>query len=139
MQLANFLKNLHKPETLIVADSAEPKSIDELRSFGLNVLPAAKGKDSVMAGIQRVQDQKISFTKRSINIRKEYLNYLFYVDPRGKIMNMEDPKCANHHMAGIRYAVSSMPKLEQPPSYFDRIWKDELVAPGDKPQLNMGR
>lgn len=120
-QLANFFKNLPKSETLIIADSAEPKSIDELRSFGLNVLPSMKGQDSVMAGIQRVQDQRISVTKRSLNIWKEYNSYFFLIDKNGKILNEEDPKYANHHMAGIRYAISSLTKLEQPKTFSDRI------------------
>src|SRR3990167_8021821 len=42
------------PPALIIADSAEPKSIDELRSYGLNVMPTKKGKDSVRNGIQLV-------------------------------------------------------------------------------------
>jgi phage terminase large subunit len=62
---------------LVVADSAEPKSIDELKAFGLNVLPAKKGNDSVRNGIQLVQQQRVSITKRSININREYRAYLW--------------------------------------------------------------
>ena len=109
--LADFLKNL--PKAIIIADSAEPKSIDELKSYGLNVLPSQKGKDSVHHNIQIVQSQKISVTRRSYNILKEYRNYLFLVDKNGKIINEEDPKCANHHMAGIRYAITSLAPIIQ--------------------------
>jgi phage terminase large subunit len=125
-QLADFLNSLPKAQTTVVADSAEPKSIDELRSFGLNVIPCEKGKDSVIHGIQLVQDQPISVTRNSFNILKEYRNYLFLVDKNGKILNEEDPACDNHHMAGIRYALSTLGKLKQVEDYWDRIFHKEL-------------
>lgn len=125
-QLADFLNSLPKAQTTIVADSAEPKSIDELRSFGLNVIPCEKGKDSVIHGIQLVQDQPISYTASSVNIEKEYKSYLFLEDKNGKILNEEDPACDNHHMAGIRYALSTLGKLKQVEDYWDRIFHKEL-------------
>jgi phage terminase large subunit len=125
-QLADFLNALPKAQTSIVADSAEPKSIDELRSYGLNVIPAEKGKDSVVHGIQVVQDQPISVTRRSMNILKEQRNYLWLTDKNGKILNEEDPACANHHMAGIRYALSTLGRLKQTEDYWDRIFHKEL-------------
>lgn len=125
-QLADFLNSLPKAQTTIVADSAEPKSIDELRSYGLNVVGCEKGKDSVMNGIQLVQDQPISVTVNSYNILKEYRNYLFLVDKNGKILNEEDPACANHHMSGIRYALSTLGRLKQTEDYWDRIFHKEL-------------
>lgn len=125
-QLADFLNALPKPQTTIVADSAEPKSIDEIRSYGLSVVPCEKGKDSVAHGIQVVQDQPISVTRNSYNILKEYRNYLWLVDKNGKILNEEDPTCENHHMAGIRYALSTLGRLKQQESYWDRIFDKEL-------------
>jgi len=107
-QLADFLLNLNSPKTIIVADSAEPKSIDELKSFGLQVVGAKKGRDSVNFGIQTVRSQKILVTKRSRNITSEYHNYMWLVDKDGEIKMVEDPKCKNHHMAGIRYGLSSL-------------------------------
>src|SRR3990167_1131590 len=77
-QIADIIAN--QPRALVIADSAEPKSIDEIKSFGINILPAQKGKDSVRQGIQVVQDQQISITKRSVNIIKEYRNYLWMTD-----------------------------------------------------------
>ena len=107
-QLAEFLINLEKPKTLVIADSAEPKSIDEIRTYGVSIIPCAKGPDSVVHGIQSVQAQRIFITKRSINTIKEYRNYLWLIDKDGRIVNEEDPMCANHHMAGIRYAITSL-------------------------------
>lgn len=99
---------LNQPrKALCIADSAEPKSIDEIKSFGVSIQPAEKGKDSVNYGIQVVQAQPISVTKRSINIIKEYRNYMWQKDKEGKITN--DPEVIwNHCMDAIRYAMTSL-------------------------------
>src|SRR3990167_3098571 len=60
-QLADIFTNQKK--AIVIADSAEPKSIDEIKSFGINILPTNKGRDSVRQGIQVVQEQQISVTK----------------------------------------------------------------------------
>ena len=106
-QIADILNN--QPPKLVIADSAEPKSIDEIKSYGINILPTEKGKDSVNNGIQLVQDQRISVTKRSINIIKEYRNYLWETDKEGKILN-EPEHIFSHSMDAIRYALSSIIK-----------------------------
>lgn len=106
-QIADIL--LNQPRALVIADSAEPKSIDEIRSYGLNILPTEKGKDSVTHGIQLVQEQKIAVTKRSVNIIKEYRNYLWETDKDGKILN-EPEHAFSHTMDAIRYALSSIVK-----------------------------
>ena len=105
-QLAEFLLNQPK-KVLTVADSAEPKSIDEIRSFGVSIVPAVKGKDSVKHGIQTVQAQQISVTKKSVNLIKEYRNHLWMTDKTGVILNEPTPGL-DHHMAGIRYAMTSL-------------------------------
>lgn len=107
-QIADIFVNL--PKSLVIADSAEPKSIDEIASFGVNILPCEKGKDSVIYGIQLVQDQRISVTKRSVDVIKEYRNYLFIEDKNGKVTNEPD-HLFSHSMDAIRYAVTSLPKL----------------------------
>lgn len=131
-KLADFLNSLPQPEVTIVADSAEPKSIDEIASYGLNIVPCDKGKDSIRNGIQVVQDQPISYTKTSQNIAKEFRNYLWNVDKNGKILNDPDPLCEDHHMDGVRYALSTLGKLKQQESYWDRIYQEEL-----SPQPNL--
>lgn len=108
-QIADILMNL--PKALVIADSAEPKSIDELRTYGVNILPSQKGQGSVLQGIQYVQDQQISVTKRSINVLKEYRNYLWVTDKEGKIINEPSP-IWNHHMDAIRYGLESLRPVE---------------------------
>jgi phage terminase large subunit len=94
---------------LVIADSAEPKSIDEIKSYGVNILPAEKGKDSVNNGIQLVQGQRISVTKRSNNIIKEYRNYMWEVDRDGRILN-EPEHTWSHSMDAIRYRLTQIVK-----------------------------
>lgn len=103
-QIADALLNLER--ALVIADSAEPKSIDELRSYSLSVLPSKKGPGSVLQGIQFVQEQKISVTKRSLNILKEYRNYLWMTDKDGKIINEPEHEYS-HSMDAVRYAIAS--------------------------------
>ena len=101
---------LNVKSALVIADSAEPKSIDEIRNYGVNILPAEKGADSVKNGIQVVQAQKISVTKSSVNIIREYRNYLFETDKNGKIINTPMHEYS-HSMDSTRYAISSIVKL----------------------------
>ncbi len=105
-QIADLVKNLDNPETLVVADSAEPKSIDEIKSYGINIIGAVKGQGSVNQGIQFVQDQRISVTKRSVMTIKCYRNYLWKVDKDGKILNTPEHDFSDP-MDAIRYALSS--------------------------------
>lgn len=90
-------------KALTIADSSEPKSIDEIASYGVNIIGAKKGKDSIKQGIQFVQSQNVFVTKRSTNIWKEYRNYLWITDKEGKIIN-EPQDFLNHTLDAIRYA-----------------------------------
>jgi phage terminase large subunit len=105
-QIADIL-NAQEQKALTIADSAEPKSIDEIRLYGVTILPAIKGAGSITKGIQLVQGKKISVTKRSTNIIKEYRNYVWITDKDGRIIN-EPMDINNHAMDGIRYAFNSM-------------------------------
>lgn len=105
--IADFVKNLSDPQTLIIADSAEPKSIDEIKMYGLNVLPTTKGPGSIQQGINFVQGKRISMTKRSVNLIREYRNYLWKTDKDGKILNI--PEDGNDHaLDAVRYAIQSL-------------------------------
>ena len=106
-QIADTL--LNQPLALVTADSAEPKSIDEIRMYGINILPADKGPDSVNFGIKLVQEQRISMTKRSVNLIKEYRNYMWKVDKDGKILNVPEDLW-NHSMDALRYGLVSLIK-----------------------------
>lgn len=92
---------------LVIADSAEPKSIDEIKGYGVNIVAADKGPDSVSHGIQLIQDQKISMTKRSVNLIKEYRNYLWKIDKDGHILNVPE-HMFSHSMDALRYGLVSL-------------------------------
>lgn len=87
----------------IVADCAEPKSIDELRGYGLKVSPARKGRDSVMQGIRFLQDYKIVVHKQCVNFQTEILNYAWKKDKFGKLID-EPEDAFNHLIDGLRYS-----------------------------------
>lgn len=110
-QIADILTG--EESVLVVADSAEPKSIDEIKSYGVNIVGAAKGKDSVNQGIQLVQDQKIFVAKKSINILKEYRNYLWDTDRNGRILNKPE-HTYSHSMDAIRYGFSKIAQANKP-------------------------
>jgi phage terminase large subunit len=104
-EIADVLKNLIP--CMVIADSAEPKSIDEIRLYGINMMPAVKGAGSINQGIQYVQQQRISVTKRSGNLIKEYRNYLWSTDKQGKILN-EPEGGLDHALDAVRYAFTSL-------------------------------
>lgn len=118
-QIADLIANQPK-KALTIADSAEPKSIDEIRSYGVSIQPTNKGKDSVVHGIQVVQDQQISVTKRSVNIIKEYRNYLWETDKDGRILN-EPEHTWSHSMDAIRYAITSLVPIKRRQEIIDAL------------------
>jgi phage terminase large subunit len=95
----------------IFADSAEPKSIDELHRFGWNVKPTVKGADSVNAGIDILKRHKLFVTPRSSNLIKELQNYKWVEDKNGNLLN-KPIDAFNHGIDAARYAVAN--KLSKP-------------------------
>jgi len=101
--------SLYTYRTLFVADSAEPKSIAELQSYGLNVIGANKGADSVNHGIQLLQGEKISVTLRSTNLIKEMRNYSWDKDKFGNQIG-KPIDTFNHCIDATRYVATSLIK-----------------------------
>lgn len=104
-QIADILL-MQKP-ALVIADSAEPKSIDEIRSYGISIQPTEKGRDSIAHGIQVVQDQRMSVTRRSSSIIKEYQSYLWDIDKDGRFLR-KPMELWNHALDAIRYAIQTV-------------------------------
>lgn len=108
MQNTAIYSNIEKlgfKKEIIVADSAEPKSIDHLKGLGLYRIKASKkGKDSINAGIQFIQDFKIFIHPRCVNFLTEISNYAWDKDKFGKAVNnpIDD---FNHLMDAMRYAL----------------------------------
>lgn len=133
-QIADII--LNQPPAIVVADSAEPKSIDEIGQYGLSIIPAQKGPDSVRNGIQTVQQQRISVTKRSVNVIKEYRNYLWEVDKDGVKTNKPD-HLWSHSMDAIRYGITSLADFV--PNNIRREQENRLINNRHKQVLNSTR
>lgn len=111
-QIADYINNSAYPNALVIADSAEPKSIAELQEYGVQVIGANKGPGSVNQGIQWVQDQRMSVTKRSTNTIKSYRNYMWRTDRDGKILNIPDHAFSDA-MDATRYALETLRPNEE--------------------------
>jgi phage terminase large subunit len=88
---------------VIVGDSAEPKSLDELMNYGLNIYPAKKGKDSILHSIQLIQQFEILVTDDSINLIKELRGYVWSQDKNGHQENRPSQYCQDHLIDAMRY------------------------------------
>lgn len=122
-QISDVIKRSTTAPT--IADSAEPKSIDELRLYGLTVLPATKGKGSLSQGIAFVQQQRISITKRSVNFIKEYRNYMWRKDSNGSFTD-EPEHAFSHGMDAIRYGLQIKQNLNPQKPYVQPKYETPL-------------
>jgi phage terminase large subunit len=95
----------------IYADSAEPKTIDELYRYGWNIKPSTKGRDSVNIGIDMLKRYTIHITKKSQNAIKEFRNYKWKEDKNGNVLNQPEDKF-NHFCDSLRYGIYN--KLARP-------------------------
>ena len=96
---------------IIYADNAEPKSIAELKNYGHTVLPCIKGKDSIVYGINLINQNEIYITSRSKNLIKELQSYIWIVDKEGNKVN-KPIDAFNHCIDAARYAITS--QLDNP-------------------------
>jgi len=103
--ISNKINSLGLDDPLIYADSAEPKSIAELRNSGHTILPTKKGADSIVNGIALINQQKIFVTAQSTNLINELSNYIWMKDKEGNKINKPIDKF-NHAIDAIRYAVT---------------------------------
>jgi phage terminase large subunit len=115
--ISRLIKDLGITEQ-IIADSAEPKSIEELKREGIWVSPAQKGKDSIMYGIQRMNEYPIVVHTSSKNLIEEFSSYIWAKDRHGQATNkpIDD---FNHGIDAIRYALTD--KLRRKKLQFDLI------------------
>ena len=104
--LASTFKNLQS--ALVIADSAEPKSIAEISGMGVSIIGADKGAESVRYGVKTMQSLRISVTSRSIHLIKEYRNFFQATDRKTNqpIMGVYDG--VRHGLDSSRYALCSL-------------------------------
>lgn len=96
----------------IYADSAEPKSIQELHDLGFNVIAAEKGPDSVLFGIKVIRAMVNYYTEESKNLRKENEEYKWQLDANKEPTDVPVDK-NNHLKDGGRYAITTHRKMKR--------------------------
>jgi len=105
-EIAKKVTEMGYQKEKIVCDSAEPKSIEELKRNGLErVCPATKGKDSILNGIQYLQQFDIIIHSSLLHMIEEFSNYTWVKDKNGIYINKPIDKF-NHGMDALRYAVN---------------------------------
>lgn len=104
--IANRIKQLGVDRSIeIFADSAEPKSIEEIfRMGGINIKPTKKGADSIRIGIDVLKRHKLNITKRSVNAIKEFRNYKWIKNKNNEITN-KPIDAFNHAVDSVRYVA----------------------------------
>ena len=115
----------------IVADSAEPKSIEELSRFGFRVKPAMKGPDSIRNGIDILKRHRLYVTKGSTNLITELNRYKWSKDSSGNLLN-RPVDIWNHALDAVRYVALNMLKKSNQGKYNISI----LGTGGVKQQFN---
>lgn len=105
-QLADEIQQIRKGNEFITCDSAEPKSIDELKALGLRTRGAKKGADSVEYGIKFLQhlNKIVIDGKRCPNTAREFSLYEYEKDKFGNFISRY-PDANNHSIDSVRYAV----------------------------------
>ena len=88
--------------TIVYADSSEPKSIDEIKRYGIMIKGVTKGKDSIKYGIDVMQQQEYFVTSQSENLIKELRSYSWDKDKEGKKLN-KPIEYFNHAIDALRY------------------------------------
>ena len=95
------------PNVLIVADSARPEIIAEIKANGYRIIGADKNAGSVKRGIDRVSQRQIKYW--GYNLKKEYLSYAWRKKRTGEIL--DEPQDGNDHlMDALRYAIDDLNK-----------------------------
>ena len=107
--IANMIKYKGYSKETITADSAEPKSIDDLRSKGIYRIKAArKGRDSILNGIQKIQEYKIIIHPKCVNFITEINNYVW--DNKNGVTINKPIDDFNHLNDALRYACEDIDK-----------------------------
>jgi PBSX family phage terminase large subunit len=112
-QIARKMKLLEIDKALTQADSAEPKSIHELKMAGIRCVGVQKGADSIRAGIDWLLGKRLHVTKQSVNTIIEFQEYVWSQDKDGNF----EPKPIdnyNHAMDALRYGVDPIRRKSSP-------------------------
>ncbi|WP_303221927.1 PBSX family phage terminase large subunit [Paraprevotella clara] len=101
---SDIIKTLRPWGLKVIADSADPRLIQEIHNGGIRIYPVEKGQGSINAGIDKMQGMEIYITRRSYNLQKEFRNYVWAKDKDGNYIN-EPEDHDNHGIDAARYYV----------------------------------
>jgi phage terminase large subunit len=104
--IANHLKSLGLDDLLMYCDSAEPKSIEELRQMGILAKGAIKGAGSINAGLSLMKEFDFYISNKATNVKSEQMKYVWDELKDGTIINKAVDR-DNHHMDCLRYGIYS--------------------------------
>ena len=93
-------------KAVVIGDSSEPRTLEEIFRMGINIKPAIKGPDSILSGIDIMKQHKILITKKSQNMLNEFYSYLWAKDKNGDLMNQPDSRSNDHAIDAARYITS---------------------------------
>lgn len=104
-ELAAIISSLGFSKSVIVADSAEQKSIEEIKRKGISrIKPCSKGKDSIIHGIQKLQNYQIIIHPDCVGVITEFENYSWEKNKDGEYVNKPIDKF-NHYIDSLRYSL----------------------------------
>lgn len=105
-ELAAVIKAMGFSKSVIIADCAEQKSIDEIKAEGIAKIKAcSKGKGSIIHGIQKLQNYQIIIHPSCVGVIEEFENYTFKKDKVSGLYTNEPIDFFNHHIDSIRYSL----------------------------------
>lgn len=104
MLSSDIIKALRPWGLKVIADSADPRLIQEIHNGGIRIYPVAKGSGSIIAGIEKMKDMELFVTERSYNLQNELRNYIWARDIDGRYVN-EPEDHDNHCIDASRYFV----------------------------------
>lgn len=112
--IAEQIRKMGFAKSLIIADSAENKSIDEIKRKGIQrIKPSAKGKGSVLQGIQKVQQYELIIHPSCEKIKEELENYSWTKDKKTNEYINEPIDSWNHYLDALRYSMQCIDVRKQ--------------------------
>lgn len=112
---SDIIKTLRPWGLKVIADSADPRLIQEIHNGGIKIYAVEKGAGSINAGIDKMKDMEIYITKRSYNLQSEFRKYVWAKDKDGNYIN-EPEDHDNHGIDAARYYVLGelLGKIQKP-------------------------
>ena len=119
-EIAKVMIDLGLQKDKSYGDSAEPKSIAEIRRFGVNIDQTEKGKDSIIHGIQWIQQYRLVIDERCFKVKEELENYTWKKDKKTNEYLNEPVDTFNHTIDAIRYGLNKYIKGIQTPKILSK-------------------